>query len=215
MEPQQVIRTIVIASDWQEVLSNLIIEHGLDPANVDIIALTDAFMNYLRSLQDWDFRIPGRFVLVAAILLSMKCNVLFETHEDEKQSASSDTRPQLTAPPLDHPVLRQPSRKVSLTELIAALNTALEMKTKKSTTRRMVPQRPMIAINEPENIEAKLTSIYERVKSAGLVAFSDLVPVWRRQAIIGVFLPLLYLMQRGKVICEQDEPFKEIFVKLA
>jgi chromatin segregation and condensation protein Rec8/ScpA/Scc1 (kleisin family) len=170
-------------------------------------------MKYLRSLQDWDFRIPGRFVLIAAILLNMKCNVLFETAENKSQS-SSDTHPQLAAPILDQPVLRQPSRKVSLTELIAALNSALEIKTKK-TVMRTVPQRPVVTFTEPENIEAKLTAVYERVRAAGLVSFSDLVPVWKRQAIINVFLPLLYLMQRGKVVCEQDEPFKEIFVKLA
>src|SRR3989338_11457618 len=84
LDENEVIKTIILGSDWQDVLSSLVVEEGMDPISVDLIKLTEAFMSYLHKLKDFDFRIPARFILIAAILLRMKCELILE--EEEKQA---------------------------------------------------------------------------------------------------------------------------------
>jgi len=47
------------------------------------------------------------------------------------------------------------------------------------------------------------------------VEFSKLVKEWTRDQIVSTFLPILYLSTRGEVKTEQEEIFKEIWVKKA
>jgi chromatin segregation and condensation protein Rec8/ScpA/Scc1 (kleisin family) len=211
------IRTITLGSDWQEVLSTIVVEEGIDPKNVNIIKLADAFSVYLQRLKDFDFRIPARFILIAAILLSMKCESLLEREEQRLNKLEKDEMAKLNldAPLLIAPLSRKPTRRVTLTELISAMNKAFEIKHRKELEFQKAEDLPEIRLPEPiVSIEKRIEAIYERIKSKGIVKFSELVPVWKRKDIINTFLPLLHLSNRGSVECEQEELFKEIYIKL-
>src|SRR3989338_1123709 len=86
------IQTIVLGSDWQEVLTTLVAEEGMDPLSVDLVKLADAFRIYLERLQKFDFRVPARFILVAAILLRMKAELLLD-EEEEKEIKKQHVEP--------------------------------------------------------------------------------------------------------------------------
>lgn len=214
---ESIIRTIVLGADWEEALTAIVVEQGLDPLNLDITQLTDAFMIYLNRLKSFDFRTPARFILIAAILLNMKCEALLQEEEErlDKLAAAAAAQLNLASPLLIPPVSRQTARPVSLTDLIAALNKTFEIKRKKEPLLALhgkhVPiEMPKRAID----IEHKIKEIYERIRRKGIIKFSDLVPVWHRAEIIASFIPLLYLANRGKVACEQKDMFKEITIKL-
>lgn len=214
----ELIRTISASADWQEALTSIVVEQGMDPLNIDIERLADAFLNYLRHLQHFDFRIPARFVLIAAILLSMKAEAILEKEEERLKRAAAEeaARLNLEAPLLAPPVKREAVRPVSLSELIGALNKAFEIKKRKEILmeQRVPPARFDLHLERTEDIEKKIREIYERIKRKGIVPFSDLVPVWKRKEIVATFLPLLHLAHRGKVACEQKEFFKEIMIRL-
>jgi len=214
---ESIIRTIVLGADWEEALTAIVVEQGLDPLSLDVTKLTDAFMIYLNRLKSFDFRIPARFILIAAILLNMKCEALLQEEEErlDKLVAAAAAQLNLASPLLIPPVSRQTARPVSLTDLIAALNKTFEIKRKKEPLLALhgkhVPiEMPKRAID----IEHKIKEIYERIRRKGIIKFSDLVPVWHRAEIIASFIPLLYLANRGKVACEQKDMFKEITIKL-
>jgi segregation and condensation protein A len=214
---ESIIRTIVLGADWEDALTAIVVEQGLDPLNLDVTKLTDAFMIYLNRVKSFDFRIPARFILIAAILLNMKCEALLQKEEEslDKLAAAAAAQLNLASPLLIPPVSRQTTRPVSLIDLIAALNKTFEIKRKKEPLLalhgRHVPiEMPKRAID----IEHKIKEIYERIRRKGIIKFSDLVPVWHRAEIIASFIPLLYLANRGKVACEQKDMFKEITIKL-
>ena len=192
-EPE-LIKTIVGASDWEEVLSTIIVEENLDPLDINIVKLTNAFMEYLGKVQSFDFRIPARFILIAAILLSMKCEILLEKEEEEEFKDIDLKQINLNSPMLALPSIRRPTRKIMLDELVSALNKALEMKKKKESK---IFVRREINIVEAEDIEEKISSLYEKIKNSGMIRFSDIVPTWKRKDIIETFIPLLHLTQRG------------------
>jgi segregation and condensation protein A len=211
----RVIQTIVLGSDWQEALTQLVTEEGLNPEDVDLIKLTDVFLTYLHKMQTFDFRIPARFILIAAILLRMKMELLLEEEEKKTMQQKSVEPLNLDVPLLVAPAIRQPVRKVTLNELISALNKAFEFKEKKETKEIRMRGAIENLIEKPkEDIETKIKSIYARIVSTKRLTFTELVPTWKRKEIIDTFMPLLYLDQRGMITCEQEDMFKEIYITL-
>src|SRR3989344_4098678 len=165
IDENKVIQTIIFGSDWQEVLTTLVAEEGMDPLDVDLIKLTDSFLIYLHKVEKFDFRVPARFILVAAILLRMKTELLLEEEEKKilrqgEQIAPIDIEniPMLTAP-----MVRQPTHAVTLVDLISALNKAFQFQEKKKT-REIRLRRNVEAFIEPEeDIELKIQGVYNKV----------------------------------------------------
>lgn len=215
-DSESIIRTIVLGSDWEDALTAIVVERGLDPLNLNITALANAFMIHLNHMKSFDFRIPARFVLIAAILLNMKCETLLQKEEERLSRIAQEeaVKLKLDAPLLTPPANRQTARPVSLTDLIAALNKAFEIKKRKEPLLMPKMRANMIILQKPVDIEKKIKEIYERIRRKGIIKFSDLVPVWRRAEVISTFIPLLYLANRGKVVCSQKEMFEEITIQL-
>lgn len=218
-DEQDMINNIVISSDWEEVINNIIVEERLDPWNIDIVKLTDAFVAYLNRLKVFDFRIPARFILIAAILLRMKCELL-SMKEEVPDNIEGEHIPPFdinSFPILEPPVGRTPTRPVMLNELVSALEKAFEFRERKET-KRLRMRRAVEGLIEPEeDMESRVNRIYGRIvedAKSGDTTFSRLVGEWNRKRIIDVLLPLLHLSNRGSVTCEQPEMFSEIYIKL-
>jgi chromatin segregation and condensation protein Rec8/ScpA/Scc1 (kleisin family) len=213
---EKIIRTIIVGSDWQEVLTTIVIEDGMDPMSIDIIKLTDSFMGYLKKVQKFDFRIPARFVLIAATLLFMKCESLL-SEEEEKGRMEGGQMPNIdmnNIPVLTPPLIRKPTRKVTLSELINALNRAMEFKERKEEKKFRIRDAVERLIEPEEDIEIKISRIFDKIVTNREINFSDLVPVWKKIEIVETFIPLLHLETRGMVVCEQEEMFKEIKIRI-
>lgn len=212
VEEANLIKTIIVGADWEEVLTMIIEEEGIDPMDIDIVKLVDAFLNYLKTLKKFDFRIPARFILIAAILLRMKCEVLkirdVETKQEEKPTID------INVPLIELPVIRRPTRPIALTELIDALNKVIQFEERKKLRALRLRRSVESLIKEEEDIEIRINRVYEEIKTKGINKFSDLVGEWKREKIVYKFIPLLHLDQSGKVVCNQLEEFGEIFIKL-
>lgn len=214
IDENKVIQTIILGSDWQEVLTTLVAEEGMDPLSVDLIKLADAFRVYLEKLKTFDFRIPARFILVAAILLRMKAELMLD-EEEEKEFKTVHVEPlNIDVPQLLPPITRKPTRKVTLNELVTALNKAFEFQEKKED-KKLRMRRAIERLIEPEeDIEVRIKQIYEEIVQSKTIKFSQLVPSWKKMEIVQTFLPLLHLATRDMVVCEQEEMFKEIYIRL-
>jgi len=216
-DERKMIKNIFSGMDWQEVLNTIVIEEALDPWDIDIVRLTDAFIEYLYAMKKFDFRIPGRFILIAAILLRMKCEILFQEEEEIKEEEKEEEiKIDLNEiPELSPPMTRRVTRKVTLQELIDALNKAFEFKEKKESRLHRIRRAAIDLIEETEDIEDMIERIYRKIRGMGdLIKFSDLVPEWRRREIVSTFIPVLHLANRGNISCEQKEMFKEIFIRI-
>ena len=141
IDEDKLIKNIILGSDWQEVLANIVVEEGMDPLSVDLVKLADSFMSYLSRLKEFDFRIPARFILIAAILLRMKCELLLEEEmKKEKIEGGAASELNIEVPILSPPIARKPTRKVTLDELVSALNKAFEFKEKKENIQVIIAE---------------------------------------------------------------------------
>ncbi|MBI4014605.1 MAG: segregation/condensation protein A [Candidatus Aenigmarchaeota archaeon] len=217
IDDAKLIMTIIGGHDLQDVLAAITVDEGLDPLDIDISRLADGFMKYLEKMRQFDFRVPGRFILVAAILLRMKCETML-AEEVEEKGITGETIPPLdisNVPQLTPPMMRKPTRRVTLAELVNALSKAVEFRERKEERKIRLHERVEKFIEPEEDIEARITRIYNRIVGRGnVMSFREIVPDWTRKGIVEAFMAMLYLMSRGKIYCEQEEMFADIKIRL-
>ena len=61
---------------WQSIINELISTRQIDAWNVDISLLTKKYIDTIKKLKELDFRVSGKVLLAAAILLKIKSNKL-------------------------------------------------------------------------------------------------------------------------------------------
>jgi segregation and condensation protein A len=224
LSDQQLINLMVSEPSWEDVIIKIVAEEQMDPWSVDIIRLANAFLNYLQKMDHLDLRIPARFILISAILLRMKSDILTEKEEkilipESEKEADETLRVLASLPPLQPPLKRIPLRNVSLEELLSALKKAYEIQDRR-VERKVKIKRAVEVVLPPaemeditERINKLLNQINDALAEVENIEFSRLVKRWSRKEIVEAIVPLLHLTQDGKIDLSQEELFKEIFVR--
>lgn len=216
---------MVSEPSWEDVIVKIIAEEQMEPWNIDLIRLADNFLSYLKKMEQLDLRVPARFILIAAILLRMKSDILAPKPErilipESNQEEDKMLRLLANVPPLQPPVKRIPLRNVTMDELITALRKAFEVKERREDRQRRTRQRieEAIPIHQEEDITERIDKLLNNILNAlteiDKIEFSRLVKNWKREQIVEALIPLLHLSQEGKINLEQQELFKEIYVEL-
>ncbi|VVB86067.1 Segregation and condensation protein A [uncultured archaeon] len=209
-----------------EILVNLAKNGEIDPWNIDIVEVTDKFLQQVEELEKMDLRVSGRTLLYAAILLRMKSNALVEV--DEPQDIMDDDVSQFEVS--DYPVpalpLRRSSRRpVTLEELLLELKKAetiekrrLDRFENKKQERRTTIEE-VLSIAHEEDIESRVGKmrnlLNELFEKQTYVKFSDLAMPLDRAGRVMAYLALLFLATKKEIWLDQEELFGELFIRKA
>ncbi|MFX1485730.1 MAG: hypothetical protein ACFFBS_01250 [Promethearchaeota archaeon] len=194
----------------------------VSPWNIDLDELVHGFLEKMLTLSLVNFRVSGIALLSASILYRMKTELALTLGEGEEESNLSEEFKLL--PPI-RPPFRLVSRKVTIDELLIALEDALrqevESKKRKPVTKTIELETPDVVYEvEPDKaeIEKTLALVYERIRTLSHngepIRFSQLILEKRKIIMVRTFVCILLLSFRGKIDIWQEEPFGEIFVKL-
>jgi segregation and condensation protein A len=215
---------MVAEPSWEDVIVKIVAEEQMDPWSIDIIRLANTFLIYVKKVEELDLRIPARFILIAAILLRMKSDVLTEKKEkmfipESDKESDENLRILASIPPLQPPLKRIPLRNVTLNELISALRKAYEVQDRRVERKSRVRRAVEFAVPVPteditDRINKLLANINEALVEVDNIEFSRLVKRWGRKEIVEALIPLLHLAQDGKIDLHQEELFKEILVRM-
>lgn len=221
---------------WQTILYDLVRSGEIDPWNIDISILANKYIGIVKKMHELNLFISGKVLLASAILLRIKSeklitewignldNLMFPPADMEEldqflgpgsRRITLDAEPKLT---IKTPQARK--RKVTINDLIGALEKALEVNERrvlKHAERDRIPAD--LAIPEkPVDITQIIKELYERIKVAFTrkerLTFSELVSSERKEEKIATFIPLLHLANQEKVDLNQEEHFGEIEIKL-
>ncbi|MEK6852428.1 MAG: segregation/condensation protein A, partial [Nanoarchaeota archaeon] len=203
--------------------------------NIDVAALARSYLYRVRELEEANFFVSGKVLLVAAILLRLKSERLYEqlSFLDEllfgREESETKAREKIVLEegelPLILPKTPLPrSRKVTIEELVHALNKAVEVerrREKRSILLELAEKEAAIVLPTTTiNIHSKIREIYDKVReffakrALEKLTFSELVGTDRREDKILTFVPLLHLDMRKKISLAQREHFGEIEIYL-
>jgi segregation and condensation protein A len=226
---------------WKQIIFGLIESEEMNPWDIDITLISQKFLEMLKTLKQMDFRISGKIVLASAILLKMKSTKLMEeeiaaldnlinTAEEpvdmglfeELPMDGAFLMPDQAAPEKPKLVPRTPQprkRKVSVYDLVEALEKALEQDARK------VRQPPKL-IKEAKvpkdhvDMSAIIREVYDRVnthykgETKPILTFDDLIPSDEKEDKVLTFIPLLHLDFQRKLDVKQKRHFGEIGIHL-
>jgi segregation and condensation protein A len=233
-QPHEKIFEILFEKDevtWQSILYDLVKTEQMDAWDVDISLLTLKYIETVRKLKEMDLRISGKVLLAAAILLRIKSyklagedltelDRLLLNKEDEEEADFTEEigkfesyTPEEKAALI--PRVPQPrKRKISIYDLVDALEKALEVK-----RRRVMHSIPPTHIEIPKRrkeITQVIREVYGRIKTilfqtkGDKLKFSELIPSQEREDKVYTFIPLLHLSHQRKVDLEQEQHFGDI-----
>lgn len=219
---------------WQTMLYDLVKSEQMDPWDIDLSILTSKFLMMLKKLKEMDFRVPGNVLLAAAVMLKLKTKRLMETDmveldrliagteevtEEEfydELEEELDKRDRVSGE--DHrliPRIPQPrKRKVSIYDLVNALEKALEVK--KRRVERSIPEMRFVVPERKVEMTRLISDIYSKIKTYAstnmgqTLTFSRLIPSPSKEDKVLTLIPLLHLSTQRKIDLEQKEHFGEI-----
>lgn len=223
---------------WQSIIHDLVRSEQMDPWDIDISLLTKKYIEALKTLKKFDFRVSGKVILCAAMLLKMKSSrlvdediafldKLIQSKDEDLYFEEGDILEEAvprSIMDLDKskliPRTPQPrKRKVSIYDLVEALEQALEVK-----RRRVLKNVPTMRIDLPKrggDITIMIKHVYYSILrffnltgGQQKLTFDKLVPSQEREDKVMTFIPLLHLTNQRKIDLHQSEHFGEIQIEL-
>ncbi len=218
---------------WQTIILELIKTEQMNPWDIDITILCNRYIETVRALKEQNFIVSGKVILAAALLLRIKSSRLLEEDlaefdhllfppevEDFDAFLEPEQKHRINdVPRLAIKTPQSRKRKVSLKDLIGALQKVLE------TNRRKIRQRLEEAQYYHPEMPAKkvditqlINNLYERIikhfEDKEHVMFSTLIPTTpSREDKVYTFVPLLHLSNQGRVNLLQEQAFSDITIK--
>ncbi len=196
---------LILEEDHPFALAYKLVEEGkLDPWNVDIVELANAYLEEIKKAELLDLRVPARALMAASFLLKKKLQVLFpepkrkverrrytleEIVELFEQENPTENLSEWSPPPEERQAKRTP-------------------RTRRNTTERK-PQRPFpVHISKFEDaLEEILHMIQKGVKSF------TLREVAKQRSVVPYLMAVMALLYDGKVdVYQRDRTDLEVFV---
>ncbi len=226
---------------WKTILYDLVSSENMNPWDVDVSILTQRYIDTIKKMQQMDFRISGKVLLAAAILLKIKSQHFVEHGVDELDRLLSrmnepEAYPDFfsefsmdrfaTAKKVEDvqakliPRTPQPRhRKITIYDLADALQKALEVKQRKLS--RYIPDIKMEIPKRKVDITQVIRGTYGKVKAFFFeypdkkLTFAKLLsgePT--KEEKVYTFIPLLHLDNQQKIEISQQEHFGDIGIEL-
>ncbi|MGC8662283.1 MAG: segregation/condensation protein A [Candidatus Micrarchaeia archaeon] len=209
---------LVGEATWKDLLVELVKKNKLDPWNVDILEIVDRYIEAVKEFKTMDLRVPANIILAASILLHFKSDALYyeiEGESDEENEVETVQRAIPEIPPLSFRLRIPPKRKITLNELIGALEEAMKLKEIREQKKNETVNFPIKF--ESRDIELELNNFFEEIMAKadgnGMTTFSNIMANKKeKDPLVEIFIPLLYLTHRGKITLMQEVFFGEIII---
>jgi segregation and condensation protein A len=228
---KEILELIPKENSWEQIIYQVVAMNSLDPWNLDLNVLSKGFADYIMSIGELDFRVPAKWVMIAAVLLRMKSDYikimkmdrmpedefmdLGELEDTEIEDIGNEFHDE-DIDPIEVAAKRKPIRRITITELVDSLRRVLASEKRRDIKIRKARGRISIKTDDIavriENLYSKITSMLNTVKAKN-VPFSSLVDKWEREHVIETFMPLIHLDNQNKIECNQKEMFEEIFIR--
>ena len=214
----------ISSGKWENVLLSL--TSDMNPWDIDLVVLSERFMDYIKNTKKEDLRIPAKIILTAAILYRMKVDT-FKIVDDEgveetnaqEEAYNLETGNEkidvsdIKIPPISVPIFRKPQGKVTLDELINALDNAMTIKNRREA--REVFQIDLLGEDITDNIEELFEKICDKIGMDNILKFSSIVDLSDKKKVIRNFNSMLHLSNQERVSIDQPEMFGEIYLTVA
>lgn len=224
--------------DWQTIIYEMVHTEQLDPWDIDLVILTKKYFEKIEELKEIDFYISSKVLLAASLLLRIKSEfllnkyikdideILFGRKKENQKIIEKIEIDESEIPILIPKTPMSRLRKVTLPELMMALNKAMNTESrriKREVAIKRAKKLSHVDILQFKRIDLKdrIKRFYEKIlsiikgteKPKEKLTYSELTKNEREEKI-ATFLPLLHLSNTKKIWIEQNNHLEEIWIYL-
>lgn len=236
---QDKINDIIFNTDditWKTMLFEVMKKDNMNPWDIDVKVIADKFIILLKEFKKMDFKVSGKVILASAILLKMKSERFLKDDfsrfdqliEETKALDDYDGDEYNYARPGDNmaekptlvPRTPQPrKRKVSIFDLVNALEQALEVKERRTNRLSMLDVPDVVRPTKKFDITKGIAELYDKIntifgKKNSRINFIELLPTESKEDKIYTFIPLLHLSNQRRVDLYQEQHFGNIEIEV-
>ncbi len=220
---------------WQAIIYDLIKTEQLNPWDINLHILAEKYILIIEQMEEADFFVSSKVLLACSLLLRLKSEILInqdipslnEILSGVKQEYKREyERIEIDESELPILVPKTPMsrhRKVTLDELMSALNQAIETENRRIVREvkvRQAKKQTSMVLPKSDHIPLKerIRIIYSNVRgflkhpSKIKMDFSELAPSKKEK--LSCFLPILHLSNDKKLFLYQEQHFEEIKLHL-
>ncbi|MGC8852758.1 MAG: segregation/condensation protein A [Hydrogenobacter sp.] len=197
---------LAFEEDHPFALAYRLVEEGkIDPWNVDIVELANAYLEEIRKIQVLDMRIPAKVIMAASFLLKKKIEVLFPEPKKTREKKRNYT--------LDEIVQEFEEEKESFLQLPQRVEKE-EINERKPVKRQAKSRRKKASVIpiHVSKFEEVLEDIH-RLISQGVKRFS-LFELFLGKNLAPYIMALMTLYNDEKIELYQDEPYGDLIVEV-
>ncbi len=219
---------------WQSIIYDLIKTEQLDPWDIDIGVLAEKYVEIIQNLEEADFFISSKVLLACSLLLRLKSEILVNSYikslDESLYGRKEEERPEIERLNIDEGELpnlipRTPMarhRKVTLKELMSALNKAIDTENRriKREIKGHQTKKAILKVMPKENyipLKIRIKKIFGVLKNHindgnEHIKFSHLAS--EREERLASFVPILHLSNNEKIYLKQKTHFGDIKIRL-
>jgi len=219
---------------WQAIIYDLVNTEQLDPWNLDLGILANKYVEKIKIIEEANFFVSSKVLLAASILLRLKSEILLHKYIKSIDEILFGKKEEASKPmerieideaslPLLYPKTPLPRfRKVTLQELMSALDKAVNTETrrieKETSKLRQEKSADIVLPKMKISVKDRIKDIYARImttfkRKQTRIPYSELTGNDKEERI-ACFLPCLHLENQQKVFLDQEKHFAEIYVWL-
>jgi segregation and condensation protein A len=223
-----------------DLLLYLVKRHEVDIFDIPMAQITEQYLHYLELMHKIDMEVAGEFLVVASTLMEIKSKLLLPRKEQAGEAeAKEDPRAELVRQLVEYRKCRdaasrlevqaerqarhhvrlvvekpeplrdpsqQPIQQVEIWDLVSAFDRLLRATLTAKT-------RTIVFDETPQHVH--MANILAILATAPRVRFADIfTPPWTRGRLVGLFLALLELIKRQRLLAEQEGTFGELWLTL-
>ncbi len=216
-----------------DLLLYLVKRDEVDIRDIPIARVARQFQDYLDLLAMIDVERAGDFLVMAATLMEIKSKLLLP-RPDETPAADDDPRSELvrqllqykqfkeataaldsraeeqaqrlSRAPLPGPAAAQTAtlQPVELWDLVSAFGRLM---------RETLANQPVSVVIDQTPLHVHMENVLRRLRADGRARLSALfTPPFSRSRLVGLFLAILELTRRDRIVAEQSDPFGDIWL---
>ncbi len=201
---------------WREILMELIESREMDPWNIDIVEIADAYIKKIKNMQLQNLRIPANVILASALLVHFKAMALnFDEKIEEEMGTEEESIIEEELPALIFKNNTPRKRRVELEELIKAMEASMQLKPRYVSK---IKTKPVKLTPPKRDLHQKMKEIYKEAlqiaDSENVLLFSSLVKTKSAEEIVTKITLLLHLVNEDKISIWQEKIWGEIFIRI-
>ncbi len=211
------LENMVKTPTWKEVLFDLVIKNKIDPWDVDVSQIARAYLKKVKEMRDLELTLPANIILAASILLRFQSDQLKLEEEQAPVFEEVEEIPTFDIPNLEIVGRIPPKRKITLPELINAVEVVFEEQRIRNE-RYLEKHRPVRNVDvkiEYDDLKKKQYEVYSHLKQMmddqKQVLFSQLIKQ-KKDNIVLTLLYLLFLSNQNIISVFQEVCFGEIVI---